>query len=195
MLRLISNAMNPFLPQLSSSCSHLKKCLIYPNLSRHSQFFHSSASINNKPKVVVLGSGWGSFKFLQEIDTKHYDVTVISPRNHFVLTPLLASVSVGTLGPRAIIEPVRSLGKGYTFYQANCVDINHKNHQITCQNAFDHSEPAFQIEYDRLIMSVGAKSNTFGIKNVGDYCHFLKEAQDALEIRHHLVKRKFSFLS
>lgn len=40
-----------------------------------------------KEKVVCLGVGWGSAALLADIDTDIYDVTVISPRNHFVFTP------------------------------------------------------------------------------------------------------------
>lgn len=34
---------------------------------------------------------------------------VISPRNYFLFTPLLPSVTVGTLGARSILEPTRFL--------------------------------------------------------------------------------------
>lgn len=40
-----------------------------------------------KEKIVVLGVGWGSAAFLSGIDTDLYDVTVVSPRNHFIFTP------------------------------------------------------------------------------------------------------------
>ena len=40
-----------------------------------------------REKIVVLGVGWGSAALLADIDTDVYDVTVISPRNHFVFTP------------------------------------------------------------------------------------------------------------
>lgn len=40
-----------------------------------------------REKVVCLGVGWASAAFLADIDTNLYDVTVISPRNHFVFTP------------------------------------------------------------------------------------------------------------
>ena len=45
-----------------------------------------------RPKVVVLGSGWGAATFikgLSEETAKLYDITVVSPRNFFLYTPLL----------------------------------------------------------------------------------------------------------
>lgn len=62
-----------------------------------------------KKKVVVLGTGWGGIGFLKELDTSLYDVYVISPRNYFVFTPLLPSVTAGTVESRSIVEPIRRL--------------------------------------------------------------------------------------
>ena len=57
---------------------------------------------SGKPKVAVIGAGWGGFGFAKNINKKLYDVTVISPRNHFVMTPLLPSAAVGSLEFRCI---------------------------------------------------------------------------------------------
>ena len=50
-----------------------------------------------RPKLVVLGSGWGAISLCKHIDTSKYDVTVVSPRNYMLMTPLLASLAVGQL--------------------------------------------------------------------------------------------------
>lgn len=46
-----------------------------------------------KEKIVVLGTGWGSVSFLKTVDTALYDITVISPRNYFLFTPMLGTPS------------------------------------------------------------------------------------------------------
>ena len=50
-----------------------------------------------KERVVVLGAGWGGFRVAKDLDKNKYDVSVVSPRNHFLFTPLLPSTTVGTL--------------------------------------------------------------------------------------------------
>ena len=50
-----------------------------------------------RKKLVILGTGWASYKVLKAVDKKIYDVIVVSPRNHFLFTPLLCSTTVGTL--------------------------------------------------------------------------------------------------
>lgn len=67
--------------------------------------------VKKKPKVVVLGTGWAGMSFTKEINTDLYDVQVVSPRNHFVFTPLLPSVTNGTVEARSISEPIRRMFK------------------------------------------------------------------------------------
>jgi NADH dehydrogenase FAD-containing subunit len=42
---------------------------------------------------VVLGTGWGGARLARDIDTSKYDLTVVSPRNHMVFTPLLGALA------------------------------------------------------------------------------------------------------
>lgn len=93
-----------------------------------------------KPRVVVLGTGWAACRFLKGINTKIYDVVCISPRNHMVFTPLLASTCVGTLEFRSVAEPVTRIQsalaknpKSY-FYLANCTDVNTDKHEVSGYN-------------------------------------------------------------
>ena len=60
------------------------------------------SSNGKKPKVIILGAGWGGYNFGSMISKELYDVTLISPRNHFLFTPLLPSTTVGTLEYKCI---------------------------------------------------------------------------------------------
>ena len=64
-----------------------------------------------KKKVVVLGTGWAGTSFLKDLDASLYDVQVVSPCNYFAFTPLLPSVTCGTVEARSIVEPVRNIIK------------------------------------------------------------------------------------
>ena len=61
--------------------------------------------------MVVLGTGWAGTSFLKNVDSSMYDVHVVSPRNYFAFTPLLPSVTCGTVDARSIVEPVRNIIK------------------------------------------------------------------------------------
>eukprot|EP00698_Gefionella_okellyi_P010443 TRINITY_DN2711_c0_g2_i2.p1 TRINITY_DN2711_c0_g2~~TRINITY_DN2711_c0_g2_i2.p1 ORF type:complete len:398 (+),score=65.80 TRINITY_DN2711_c0_g2_i2:262-1455(+) len=116
---------------------------------------------------------------------KDYDVTMISPRNHFLFTPLLPSTTVGTLEFRCIIEPVRRI-PNIQFFQANCNSIDMNKHTITCQAA--HSDQRFDVAYDKLVIAVGAVPNTFGIPGVIEHCQFLKELPHARAVRNRILE-------
>lgn len=60
----------------------------------------ASDTMKEKKKLIILGSGWGCAAMVQDRDlTERFDVTIISPRNHFVYTPMLAG-SAGKLSAR-----------------------------------------------------------------------------------------------
>ena len=79
--------------------------------------------------------GWGAVPLLKHLDSKKYEVVCVSPRNYFLMTPLLPSVSVGTVETRTVIESIRSLvGPRVKYVEADCVDIDPKSKTITCNS-------------------------------------------------------------
>jgi len=145
-----------------------------------------------KPKIVVVGSGWGGYLFTLGIDKKKYDVQMISPSNHFLFTPLLPSSAVGTLEFRAIQEPVRKISGLSEFYHAKALSVDFNQRVVECQSIFEHDKESFQVPYDYLVVSSGCKTNTFntpGIaENEGEQVWFLKHLYHARQIRNRIVE-------
>ena len=148
-----------------------------------------------KKKVVVLGSGWGALSLIHHLQPEQFDLTVVSPRNYFLFSPLLPSVTVGTVESRSIVEPIRKLirkrhkGPDTKFLEAECVDINPSNKKITCEDrsGIVGAVSKFELDYDILVVAVGATSNTFNTPGVRENCHFLKEISDAQQIRNVII--------
>ena len=44
----------------------------------------SNTTSQQRQKVVILGTGWGSYSVLKNVNKKLFDVIVVSPRNHFL---------------------------------------------------------------------------------------------------------------
>ncbi|MBI2431524.1 MAG: FAD-dependent oxidoreductase [Candidatus Hydrogenedentes bacterium] len=140
----------------------------------------------NRPRILVLGTGFGSFSFIKHIDVEAFDVFVVSPRNHFLFTPLLPSTTVGTVEFRSIIEPIRVARKGIRFYQAVCTRLDLEK-SIAYGEGYFHRTP-FEHAYDFLVLGVGAVNNTFGIPGVAEHAMFLKELADARAIRQKIIE-------
>ncbi|KAI8066449.1 FAD/NAD(P)-binding domain-containing protein [Gongronella butleri] len=140
-------------------------------------------------RVIILGSGWAGYQLLRKLNKKDYDVTVVSPRNHFVFTPLLASTTVGTLEFRCITEPVRQYAKDIDYHQAFVDSIDLKRQVIRCSsNLDDNRGTEFELDYDKLVICVGAYANTFGTKGVKEHGIFLKDISDAKRIRKRVLE-------
>ncbi|OUZ99114.1 FAD-dependent pyridine nucleotide-disulfide oxidoreductase [Macleaya cordata] len=152
---------------------------------------------NEKPRVVVLGTGWAACRLMKGINTDIYDVVCVSPRNHMVFTPLLASTCVGTLEFRSVAEPIGriqpaiSKAPGSYFFLASCKGIDADNHLIHCETVTDELETLhpwnFKVSYDKLVIASGAEASTFGIHGVKDHAIFLREVAHAQEIRRKLL--------
>ena len=138
-----------------------------------------------RQRLLVLGSGFASYSLLKDVDFELYDVTVVSPRNHFLFTPLLPSTTVGTLEFRSVIEPIRSARPQVQFHQAEVVQIDEALQTVVCR--VEHDREEFVLNYDLLAIGVGADVNTFDVPGVREHAVFLKEVSDARTIRQAIV--------
>lgn len=139
-----------------------------------------------RPTLLIVGTGFAAFSLLKNIDVERYQVTIVSPRNHFLFTPLLPSTTVGTVEFRSIIEPIRTARKGIRFHQGFCVRIDTQESVAYCEGKFKRTP--FEVPYDKLVIAVGARNNTFGIPGVEEHAKFLKEISDARQIRHQIIQ-------
>ncbi|KAK5628043.1 hypothetical protein RRF57_003758 [Xylaria bambusicola] len=143
-----------------------------------------------KPRLVILGSGWGSVALLKQLNPDDYHVTVISPKNYFLFTPMLPSATVGTLEFRSLVEPIRrilSRIRGhYLRGVAEDVEFSHKLVEVS-QIDSQGEEVRFYVPYDKLVISVGSSSNTHRVKGL-ENCHFLKDINDARKIRNQVMR-------
>lgn len=130
---------------------------------------------SSRQQLVILGTGWSGFALLKNIDKRKYDVIVVSPRNHFLFTPLLPSTTVGTLEFRSIIDPIRNHGfrDEKHFHLAQAIDVDFHSKLLKCRSTLEPSL-TYQIKYDKLAICVGAVPNTFGVPGVRQHAYFLK---------------------
>ncbi|XP_012568745.1 external alternative NAD(P)H-ubiquinone oxidoreductase B2, mitochondrial-like [Cicer arietinum] len=179
--------------------SHLKLVLLCSAVSgggilAYGELAPSEAAVTDKKKVVVLGTGWAATSFMKNLNNPRYEVQVVSPRNYFAFTPLLPSVTCGTVEARSIVEPVRNIFRkkkvNVQFNEAECYKIDAENKKIYCRSKGNNNlngKEEYEVDYDYLIIGVGATVNTFNTPGVVENCHFLKEVEDAQKIRRTVI--------
>jgi len=144
------------------------------------RFYKAAKKNAPKKKVVVLGSGWGALSFVRKLDADEYDVTVVSPRPFFFYTPLLVGSTTGVVSPGAIIEPIRDSAPNCDFLRTACKDVDLENRKVICDGEVT-------LDYDHLLVAVGAQPNTFGIPGVDKYGKFLKEIEHGRHVRKEML--------
>lgn len=145
---------------------------------------------SNLPHLVIVGSGWGAIACMRHIDPNKYNITMVSPTNHFLFTPLLPSAAVGTLSLDSLMEPVRDMcRKNRTRYVAAAAnDINFDDRLLEVRSdSVDGGSVNFYIPYDEIVIATGAKANTHGVRGL-EYCHQFKTALDAQNLKESICR-------
>ncbi|KAJ5277548.1 hypothetical protein N7524_003701 [Penicillium chrysogenum] len=143
----------------------------------------------DKPRLVILGTGWGSIALLKNLNPVDYHVTVVSPTNYFLFTPMLPSATVGTLGLRSLVEPVRRIIDQINghFLKASAVDVDFSGKLVeVSQIGQDGQTKNFYLPYDKLVIGVGCVTNPHGVKGL-ENCNFLKTIDDARQIKNKIL--------
>jgi len=168
------------------------RSLVTPNNRRLSDttrmFCEPQSEKSKREHVVLLGTGWAGFKMVQDTTSKFKKLTVISPSNHFLFTPLLSQTAVGTLEFRCAEEPIRTvLDRRDEFIQAKAYHVCTKDKLVRCRSI--HGEREFEMSYDKLVIAVGMKTNNFGIESVkeGNGIFFLKQLKHARDVRNNII--------
>ena len=147
-----------------------------------------SSPNSSRPRLVIIGTGWAGFYLAEYIDTKLYDVTIISPRRTSAYTPLLASAACGLFNFYLAEEPVRSKARAALQYvKANVLSIDFDAKSCRCAPAFEEDaelqKNEFETKYETLVIAPGCVPNTFNTPGVAEHALFMKNVSDAMAVR------------
>jgi NADH dehydrogenase FAD-containing subunit len=138
-------------------------------------------------RIVVLGSGWAGFSFLSHFPRDLAELTLVSPRNYFLFTPLLPSAVSGTVEFRSILEPTRRRLRHVRILDAFADRVDLQAKRIECRGAVG-MEP-FTLEYDILVVAVGARVADYGVPGVAEHTHPLTSVEDGRAIRRGILEQ------
>src|SRR5829696_5742126 len=65
--------------------------------------------MSNRPKVVIIGAGFGGLWAAKAVAKYDVEVTLIDRKNHHVFQPLLYQVATAVLSPGEIAQPIRRI--------------------------------------------------------------------------------------
>lgn len=184
----VAVATDEALNTLEDAAMHMSRLAPWLTQSAEERAIRATPSLTGKRRIVVLGTGWAAHAIAKVVDANENDVCMVSPRNYFVFTPMLAAASVGTVEYRSILEHIRSANPTVRFYQGACEAVDVVGHTITVRPTASESGEAFAMAYDVLVVAVGTRPSGVGTPGVDEHCYFLKDITDAQSIRRRVTE-------
>jgi NADH dehydrogenase len=135
-----------------------------------------------RPRVVIVGAGFGGLSAAIGLADAPVDVTVIDRRNYHLFQPLLYQVATAGLAPSQIATPIRSILRG----QRNVRVLMDRVTGVDCERRVVLTDGR-QIPYDRLIVATGARHAYFGRDEWEPFAPGLKKIDDATGIRRRVL--------
>jgi NADH dehydrogenase len=142
----------------------------------------SNASAKKKPKVVIIGAGFGGLWAARTLANQPIDVTVVDRNNYHTFLALLYQVAAAELDAEDIAYPVRSVFwkiPNVQFLLAHARRIDRQNHRIETD--------IVTLDYDYLIIGTGSVTSTFDIPGVAEHAYFLKTLEEAVALKNHII--------
>ena len=136
-----------------------------------------------RPRVIILGCGFGGLYAARALRGAAVDVTVVDRVNHHLFQPLLYQVATAGLSAPAIAAPIRHILAG----QANVTVLLAEVQRIDAPRRAVVLEDGAELAYDYLIVATGATHSYFGNDAWAEYAPGLKTLEDAMEIRRRVL--------
>lgn len=131
-----------------------------------------------KPKIVIVGAGFGGLSIAKSFKNKNVDVLLIDQNNYHNFQPLMYQIATGGLEPDSIAYPIRRIFRSYKNVAFRMAKVNNVNTQ---SNIIETSIGEFKFDY--LVIATGSDTNYFNFEAVKDNLLTLKSIPDALNLR------------
>jgi NADH:ubiquinone reductase (H+-translocating) len=138
--------------------------------------------VENQPRVIIIGAGFGGLEAAKKLACKDVRLTVIDRTNYHLFQPLLYQVATAALSPADIAAPIRGIlskckNVEVVLAEVESVDVEARKVR-TKDQVFD---------YDYLIIATGARHSYFGHDEWEKLAPGLKSLEDAVELRRRIL--------
>ncbi len=138
---------------------------------------------NKRPKVVIVGGGFGGLYAAKTLSNKLVDVTLIDRKNHHTFQPLLYQVAMAVLAAGDIASSLRGILRKARNIEVILGEVVGFDTAVRRVKLKDGGE----LEYDYLIVAAGARHAYFGHDEWAADAPGLKTIEDAVEIRRRIL--------
>lgn len=133
---------------------------------------------SNRPRVVIIGGGFGGLALAKKLKNKNFQVVLLDKHNYHTFQPLLYQVATGGLESGSIAFPIRKVVQNYEgiyFRVAQVQRIDTENKKVVADIG--------TIFFDYLVIATGSKTNFFGNTAIQQHSMAMKTIPQSLNIR------------
>lgn len=135
-----------------------------------------------RPRVVVVGAGFGGLSVTRTLARAGVDVLVLDRNNYHGFWPLLYQVATAGLEPESIAYPARAILRHYpntSFLMTEVNGIDFARRQVLTSGV--------PIDYDYLVLAAGSANNYFGDERLAERTFGMKDIAEAEQLRNQVL--------
>jgi NADH:quinone reductase (non-electrogenic) len=148
--------------------------------------------MTSRTSVVIVGSGFTGFECARRLSRqlrKHnapVDISIVSPVDYMLYTPLLPDVAGGLVDARFVTIPLANTLHGVRAVRGRVDDVDLDGHTVTYT---DPEQRSRSLSWDRLVLTPGSVTRLFDIPGLAEYARGLKSTAEAVYLRDHMLEK------
>ena len=139
--------------------------------------------MNMKKHIIIVGGGFAGINLIKCLkDDDRFLITLVDKNNYHFFPPLIYQVATSFIQASNISYPFRRLFSKYknvNFHMGSLLKVDSENNVIETDTG--------NLTYDYLVLALGTESNFFGMENVQKCALPMKNIEEALYLRNHML--------
>ena len=133
--------------------------------------------------TLVLGGGFAGAYVARGLGRQ--GATIVNPANFMLYTPLLPEAAAGSIEPRHVTVPLRTMCPHADLLLGSAVALDPERKVVNVSS----EAGAFEVGYERLVIALGSITRTPPVPGLHEYSLGLKDIGDAIRLRNHVLRR------
>jgi NADH:ubiquinone reductase (H+-translocating) len=133
--------------------------------------------------TLVLGGGFAGGYVARGLGRA--GATIVNPTNFMLYTPLLPEAAAGSVEPRHVTVPLRTMCPHADLLLGSAVSLDPERRAVRVESEAGF----FDVGYERLVIALGAVTRMPGVPGLREHALGLKDLADAIRLRNRVLRQ------